>query len=198
MKFILGEKIEMSQLYRESGEIVPVTLVRAKDCYVSKLIGKVDGEKGTVVLGVMGDQVKGANKDKKAKDAKVLKGFKVDNLKEYKKDQEIKIDQFVEGDKISVFGISKGKGFQGVVKKYNFGGDLKTHGRAHSLRKGGSIASKRLSKVAKGRKMPGRMGGQRKVVHGLEIVSVDKDNGIYAVKGAVPGVRGSLVEIIGK
>ena len=109
----------------------------------------------------------------------------------------VDISQFQIGDKVKVSGITKGKGFQGVVKRYGFKGSPKSHGHKHDLRAPGSIGATFPEHVIKGKKMAGRMGGVRASVRNLEIVDIDKENNILFFKGAVPGVKGRVVEITG-
>jgi len=125
-----------------------------------------------------------------------LREFRTEEVGEIKTGDKITADVFKEGDKVKVSGVSKGKGFQGVVKRHGFAGGPKSHGQKHSLRAPGSIGATFPERVPKGRRMAGRMGGERVTIKNLEIVKVDAEENILAIKGAVPGVRGSLVEIV--
>jgi len=206
MKFILGKKLEMTQLYDEQGKAYPVTLVEIGPCYVTQVKTAEKDGYAAVQIGC------GQTKDKKMKrpqkghlkavqekngnikNLKFLKEFRVENT-EFNSGDEIKADIFKEGDVVRVSGISKGKGFAGVVKRHGFGGGPKTHGQKHSLRKPGSIGATFPERVPKGRRMAGRMGADRVTVEGLKIVKVDAENNILAILGAVPGPKGALLEI---
>ena len=142
------------------------------------------------------------NEKRKTKNEKLRKSYlKVKEFKGETKDlkvgDRVDISQFQIGDKVKVSGITKGKGFQGVVKRYGFKGSPKSHGHKHDLRAPGSIGATFPEHVIKGKKMAGRMGGKRASVRNLEIVDIDKENNILFFKGAVPGVKGRVVEITG-
>ncbi len=201
MKFILGKKLNMTQLFDENGKVVPVTLIEVDPCTVTYL--KTEEKDGYSAVQVGVGEKKNINKPEKGhlKDLgqfSVLKEFRVDNSSDYKIGDKIDLTVFEVGDEVSVAGISKGKGFQGVVKRYNFGGGPASHGQKHNLRTPGSIGALGPQKVFKGKKMPGRMGSDRVFVKGLKIVKVDADSNILAISGAVPGRRGTLIEIVSK
>ena len=124
-----------------------------------------------------------------------LKEFRISSVNDYKVGDQIDVSVFEEGDKVIVTSKSKGRGFQGVVKRYGFHGGPKTHGQKNRLRAPGSIGATTPQRVVRGKKMPGRMGNNRKTIKNLEVIQVDKENNILAVKGAVPGMRGALVEV---
>lgn len=194
MKFILGKKIEMSQIFDEGGNVVPVTLIQAGPCYVLQI--KTDKKDGyqAIQIGFEKLKQKKVKKPLKQKPYRFLKEFGGD-ISKYKIDDEIKVDVFEEGDIVKVSGTSKGKGFAGVVKRHGFAGGPASHGQKDRLRAPGSIGTSFPERVPKGRRMPGRMGGERVTVRGSEVIKIDKKNNLMAVKGAVPGHRGSLVEI---
>lgn len=129
-----------------------------------------------------------------------MKEFRIEeeDLNKYNLGDEITVEIFNEGDDVQVSGTTKGKGFQGVVKRHGFHGGSRTHGQKHSEREPGSIGSVWPQRVLKGKRMAGRMGHERVTVKGLKIVKIDKENNILAVKGAVPGRRGTLLEIRSK
>lgn len=207
MKFILGKKLGMSQMFDKDGKSIPVTVIEAGPCYVTRVkIKENDGYESTQI---------GFGKTKKVKkpragylkknssgsslipnDLKWLKEFRIEKGK-FEAGQEIKADIFQEGDLVKVSGISKGKGFAGVVKRHGFQGASASHGTKHNLRAPGSIGATFPEHVLKGKRMAGRMGGERVSVKNLEIAMVDVENNTLAVKGAVPGKNGSLVEIRG-
>lgn len=194
MKFILGKKIEMSQMFDEKGRVVPVTLIEAGPCFVTEVKTREKDKYQAIQLGFV-KKAKKIKKTEKGKEFKYLREFKDgDN---FKKGDEINASVFQEGDKVKISGISKGKGFAGAVKRWGFKGKSSaTHGTKHEHRTVGSIGSRFPQRVVKGKKMPGRMGSERTTIKNLKIVKVDKDNNLLMVKGAVPGSRGTLLEII--
>ena len=177
MKFILGKKLGMSQIFDKEGKVTPVTLIEAGPCRVTQV-------KTLQRDGYEAVQISFKEKRREFGDG------------EYKVGEEITVSVFEEGDKVKISGISKGKGFQGAVKRWGFSGRNATHGVKHEHRTLGSVGSSFPQRVLKGKKMPGRMGAKRVTVKNLEIVKIDKDNNLLAVKGAVPGPRGALLEII--
>ena len=196
----------MSQIFDEKGNVVPVTMVGAGPCFVTQIKSKEAKDRYGAVQIAFGE-TKRVNKPKaghlsKIKSEKLkiknfgrfLKEFKVENP-EYELGAEIKADVFSEGDTVKVSGLSIGRGFQGVVKRHGFGGASKTHGTKHAHRQPGSIGATFPERVPKGRRMAGHMGHARVTVRGLKIAKVDAENNILAIKGAVPGKRGTLLEI---
>lgn len=201
MKFILGKKIGMTQLFDEYGQIVPVTLIKAGPCQVVQVKTKEKDGYYAVQIGFDTVKDKSVAKPQKGhfKKAKLEKNYRY--LKEFKTDQlkigdKINLDNFYPGEIVKVSGISKGKGFQGVVKRHGFKGSPASHGTKHTLRAPGSIGSAFPQRVFKGKKMAGRMGSDRVSIKGLEIAEVDKKDNILAIKGALPGRKGTLLEII--
>lgn len=191
MKFILGKKIGMSQIFSEKGELFPVTLIEAGPCKVlQKKTEETDGYQ-SVQLGL--EQVK-SKKSAKNANFRYIKEF---HVTEYPESDTVDVSIFKKGDEVKVSGISKGKGFQGGIKRWGFAGALGSHGIKHNKRKIGSTGSAYPQRVIKGRKMPGRMGANRVTIKGLKIVEIDVGKNIIAVKGAVPGRRGTLLEISG-
>lgn len=179
MKFIIGTKQKMTQMFDDEGKVYPATLVLAEPNEITQI--KTEEKDGYISVQV--------SLDKKKKE------FRVENADEFKKGAKIDVSVFEEGDKVAVSGISKGKGFQGVVKRHGFHGGPRTHGQKHSEREGGSIGDMGSAKVYKGKKMPGRMGTDRVTVKNLKILKVDKDTNQLLVSGAIPGRRGTLIEI---
>ncbi|MCF7836096.1 MAG: 50S ribosomal protein L3 [Candidatus Marinimicrobia bacterium] len=179
MKFILGKKIKMTQFFNEEGKVFPATLVLAEPNNVELL--KTEDKDGYNAVQVLTGKKK--------------KEFRLEDLGEFKKDDKIDVSVFEEGDKIQVSGISKGKGFQGVVKRHGFHGGPRSHGQKHSEREGGSIGATGPQRVFKGKKMPGRMGGDRITIKNLKVLKVDKDTNEMLISGAIPGKRGTLVEL---
>lgn len=197
----------MSQIFDKDGLVIPVTLIQAGPCFVTqKKTTERDGYEA-LQIGFGEAKEKRTNKARKGhlagirnresgiKNLKFLREYRIENS-ELEPGSEIKADIFQEGDLVKVAGTSKGKGFAGVVKRHHFGGGPATHGQKHSLRAPGSIGSTFPERVPKGRRMGGRMGGERSTVRGLKIVKVDAANNILAILGAVPGIRGALLEIM--
>jgi large subunit ribosomal protein L3 len=187
MKFILGRKLGMSTIYDEKQGALNVTLVECLPAAVTQVkSAEKDGYEAAQI---------GAKNPKKGKAFLKIKEFRGE-VKDLKVGADVKIDQFEIGDKVKVSGIAKAKGFQGVVKRHGFKGSPKTHGHKHDLRAPGSIGSSFPEHVMKGKKMAGRMGGGRSTVKNLKVVDIDKENNILFLKGAVPGVKGRIVEIV--
>ena len=185
MKFILGRKVKMSQIFDEQDKVIPVTLINAGPCQVTQIKTKEkDGYSATQI---------GFEKQKKRKKPRFLKEFSFSE--EIKQGDVIDVSIFSPGDKVKISGTSKGKGFQGAVKKWGFSGRNASHGVKHEQRTLGSVGMTGPQRVMKGKKMPGRMGFERITVRNLEIIKVVKENNMLAVKGAIPGRKGTLLEI---
>ncbi len=189
MKFILGKKENMTEYFSPEGKVFPVTVVSAGPVTVMRVFEKSkDGY----------DAVQIALKTKGEK--KILKEFRLKptDKNELKKDDEINVSIFSLGDKLQVTSVSKGKGFQGVVKRHGFHGGPRSHGQKHSEREPGSIGGGLRTRVPKGMRMAGRMGGDKITQKNLKVVFVDKESNIMLIGGAIAGKRGSLVEIINR
>jgi large subunit ribosomal protein L3 len=211
MKFILGKKLEVAQMWLgEKGKAVPVTLIEAGPCQVTQIKTEAKDKYQSVQIGFI-KKTKKIKKTEKGKEFKYLREFrykvgdKIDEDKsssqpfsQFHLGQVIDVSIFQEGDKVKISGTSKGKGFQGAVKRWGFSGRGDSHGVKHESRTLGSVGTSFPERVIKGRKMPGRMGGKRVTVKNLEIVKIDKENNLLAVKGAVPGIKGKLLEISGQ
>ncbi|MBN2197807.1 50S ribosomal protein L3 [Candidatus Wolfebacteria bacterium] len=197
MAFILGKKMKMSQIWKDE-KVVPVTFIQAGPITVTQLKTKEkDGYDGIQVgfdatKKTLKKPEKGHLKD--LGNFRYLKEFKTENS-EFKVGDILNVEQFNEGDKIKISGLSKGRGFQGVVKRHGFHGGPKTHGQKDRLRAPGSIGSTGPQRVMPGTKMAGRMGQERKTFKNLRVIQVDKEKNILAIKGAVPGMSGTLLEI---
>lgn len=196
MKFILGKKIEMSQIFDEKGNVVPVTLIEAGPCYITQIRTEEKDKYEAIQIGFEKLRAKKVKRPQKKKPYRYLKEFKGD-VSKCEEGDKIDVSIFQEGDKVKISAISKGKGFAGAVKRWGFHGRPATHGTKHEERTIGSIGSSFPQRVIKGKKMPGRMGAERVTVKNLKIVKVDAKNNLLAVKGAVPGRRGTLLEIRG-
>lgn len=199
MKFILGTKGRMTQIFDTEGNAQPVTVVSAGPVTVTQ-VKTVEKEKYSAVQVGFGDRrEKNINKAQRGhfKDLgmfRYLKEFKVEG--EFKRGDIIDVSIFAPGDSIQVSAISKGKGFQGVVKRHGFAGGPGSHGQKHSEREPGSIGATGPQRVFKGVRMAGRMGGDRVTVKNLKVLAVDATNNVILIKGAVPGHPGTLVEVI--
>ncbi len=212
MKFILGKKIEMSQVFDDEGNVIPVTILEAGPCFVTQIKTKEKDGYQAIQVGFEKLKEKKVKKPQKNKPYRYLRELRVDKegvvkdeeggleskleKGELKLGEKIDVSIFDKGEKVKISGISKGKGFQGGVKKWGFHGQSATHGTKHTERSIGSIGSAFPQKVIKGRKMPGRMGGERKTIKNLKIVEIDSKNNLLVIKGAVPGRRGTLLEIL--
>lgn len=183
----------MSQTFDEKGNVVPVTLIEAGPCQVTQIKTKEKDGYETIQIGFK--KVVKKRKLKKPLREKPFRFLREFKNGEFKIGDKIDVSIFKERELVKVSGISKGKGFAGVVKRWGFHGRPATHGTKHELRTPGSTGSSYPERVIKGRKMPGRMGFERITVKKLKVVKVDKENNILAVKGAVPGRRGTLLEI---
>lgn len=200
MKFILGKKQNMTQFFTETGEAIPATLLSAGPVTITQV--KVPEKDGYASVQV-GYETKDASKVSKAQSGHtkdtgsafgILKEFRFDGG-EYKVGDVIDVSVFELGDTITVHGISKGKGFQGGVKRHGFAGGPRSHGQKHSEREVGSIGATGPQRVLKGTRMPGRMGFDRTTVKNLKVLAIDKENNKILVSGAIPGHRGTLIEI---
>ncbi len=202
-KFILGKKMMMTQIFDKDGQAMPVTLVQAGPCWVAQIKTK---EKDGYQAAQIGFEKQAEKKSKRPQIGhfkkaqtdcfKYSREFEIEENSSLKPGDEIKVDIFKEGDSVMIIGTSKGKGFAGVVKRHHFGGGPASHGQKHSLRAPGSIGATFPERVPKGRRMAGRMGGERVTVQGLTIVAVDNEENILAIRGALPGLRGSLLAIV--
>lgn len=190
----------MTQVFDEGGVVTPATVVNAGTLTVTQVKGDEKDGYSAVQVGF------GEKKEKNI--AKAQKGHLKDlgmfrymrefaSAEELKRGDTIDVSKFEEGDKVTVSAISKGKGFQGVVKRHNFAGGPRTHGQKHSERAPGSIGAQGPQRVFKGKRMAGRMGGDRVTVKNLKVLQVDKETGTIVISGAIPGRPGTLVEIRG-
>jgi large subunit ribosomal protein L3 len=195
MKAILGKKIGMSQIFTPAGVVIPVTLVLAEPNAVMlrRSVARDGHDAVQVGLAKRPEETKTAkypNELKRAWEARME--FKLDLAEDV---MEVTLEQFAVGDRIEVVGVAKGKGFQGVVKRHHFKGGPKSHGHRHVLRRPGSIGSRFPQHTMKGMRMAGRMGSERVTVKNLEIVAIDAEKNMVAIKGALPGKRGSVLVI---
>jgi len=203
MKFILGTKEGMTQVFDANGVCYPVTILRVEPATITQV--KTEEKDGYTAVQI----ASGAQKEHRvAKAQKGHAGAAFEHSKEFRprknyeesvagfeKGQVIDAGVFAAGDKVVVSAISKGKGFQGVVKRHGFAGGRGSHGQKHSHREPGSIGSTGFGRVLKGLRMAGRMGNDRISVKNLQVVQVNKDANVLLIKGAVPGRKGTLVEV---
>ena len=201
-KAIVAKKVGMTQIFNEDGVLTPVTVLEAGPVFVTQIKNEYTDGYSAVQVGFGDIREKLVNKPKQGHFAKAgvenkrfLTEFKFDNAEEYELGQEIKVDIFEAGDKIDVTATSKGKGFQGAIKRHGQSRGPMTHGSKYHRHAGSNGAASDPSKVFKGKKMPGQMGNKRVTVQNLEIVQVDAENNLLLIKGAVPGPKKSLVTI---
>ena len=204
MNALLGKKIGMTQVFSKEGNCIPVTAVQVDKCV--PVLRRTEDQNGySAVLVAYGTRKsKHVNKpeqgfyDKiKVDPASLLAEFRDQEVLDEDMGKPLKVDIFSEGDKVSVVGVSKGKGFAGVMKRWNMGGAPASHGHHEIYRGGGYIGMHTYpGRVFKGKKMPGHMGSEKVFVKNLKIVRVDIENNILLVKGAVPGAPGGIIKIV--
>lgn len=202
MSGILGKKIGMTQIFKDDGEVVPITLIESGPCSVLQIKTKESDGYNAIQIG-FGDvkdskltsPLLGIFKKIKVKPKRFIKEIPVSEPKEYQLGQNIDVGQFCPGEFVDVIGTSKGRGFQGGIKRWHWSGGPKSHG-SMSHRSPGSIgASAYPSRVHKGHHLPGQMGNQKVTVQSLEVVNIDKENNLLLVKGSVPGHNNSYLII---
>ncbi len=202
-KGLIGKKIGMTQLFDENGKVIPVTVVEAGPCtVVQKKTVETDGYEA-IQVGYGDVKIQRVNKPdaghfKKANVApkKVLKEFRLEDLSAYNIGDTIKADVFAAGDRVDVVGTSKGKGTAGAIKRWNFSRLKESHGTGPVARHAGSLgACSDPSRVYKGKKLAGHLGSERVTIQNLDVVKVDAENNLIAIKGAVPGPKGGIVVI---
>ena len=217
-KAILATKVGMTQIFNEDGSLIPVTVLQAGPCVVTQIKTVENDGYSAVQVGFVDKKDKIVNKDKAGKKEVIhrngttkaekghfdkagvavkrfVKEFRFDNAAEYTVGQEIKADIFADGDHIDATAVSKGKGFQGAIKRHGQSRGPMAHGSKYHRHAGSNGACSDPSKVFKGKHMPGHMGNVQVTVQNLEIVRVDTENNLLLVKGAVPGPKKSLVTI---
>lgn len=199
-KGILGKKIGMTQIFTDDGEVIPVTVVEAGPCFVAQK--KTEENDGYEAYQIAFGEVKAKNVNKPMKGhfekagvepRKKLTEVQFDD--EYNVGDEIKVNIFEEGEKVDVTGISKGKGYAGVIKKWNFSRGPMAHGSKFHRSPGSIGSSADPARVFKGKKMAGRMGGERVTIQNLEVVRVDQDKNLLLVKGSIPGPKKGTILI---
>ena len=204
MKFLLGTKENMSEYFSEDGVVIPVTIVSVPPSVVTRVFEKEKDGYNAVQVGYGIQKKQRLNKAQlgqmKGGFYKTLKEFRLKptDSSDVKEGDVIDVSVFTPGDKLQASSISKGKGFQGVVKRHGFSGGPRTHGQKHSEREPGSIGGGLRTHVPKGMRMAGRMGSDRITQKNLKVVFVDKENELMLVEGAIAGKRGSLVEMVSR
>ncbi len=203
MKGLLGVKVGMTQVYDESGVVTPVTIIQAGPCYVTQI--KTEDTDGYTAVQVGFQEVKeqrlskgqkGHLKEKGIPNVRHLREFRTSKVADYEVGQALTVEQFEVGDRVDVSGKTKGRGFAGVVKRHGFAGGIKTHGQSDRHRAPGSIGTtSNVARVMKGQRMPGHMGNKQLTSQNLEVVRIDSEKNLLAIKGAVPGAKGTLVTV---
>ena len=203
-KGLIGKKIGMTQIFDEKGKVVPVTVVELGPCTVAQIKTAENDGYEAVQLGFGDMKASKVNKPmaghfKKADIApkKILREFKYDDISAFEIGQIIKADMFQAGDKVDVVGTSKGKGTAGAIKRWNFGRLKESHGTGPVARHAGSLgACSDPSRVFKGKKLAGHLGVERVTIQNLEVVKVDAENNLIAIKGAIPGPKKGTVVVV--
>ena len=199
-KGLVGKKLGMTQLFDANGNVVPVPVIEAGPCVVVQKITVENDGYEAVQVGFMDLKASKVNKPQKGHFAKgdvapkkVLREFRLEDISALNVGDLLKADVFAEGEHVDVIGTSKGKGYAGVIKRWNFGRLKESHGTGPVHRHGGSLGVIDPARVFKGKKMAGHLGAERVTVQNLDVVKVDAENNIIAVKGAVPGPKGGIV-----
>ena len=203
MKFILGTKVNMTQIFDDKGLVHPVTVLQSGPMVVTQVKTVATDGYNAIQIGFGEKADKNINKPEKGHmktgSFRFLREFRTDEEPTVKVGDSVDLSTFAPGDMVVVSSISKGKGFQGAVKRHGFKGGPRSHGQKHSEREPGSIggAGRDGGRVAKGKRMAGRMGGDRITTKGLTVVSVKPETGEIFVRGAIAGRKGTLVEVVG-
>ncbi len=204
MTGLLGKKIGMTSIFDDAGQVIPCTVIEAGPCFVTQVKTKDKDGYEAVQIGFDEKPARVTNKPMaghfartNSKPQRIVREFRGNGVSEVQPGQEIKVETvFAKGDTVSVIGTSKGKGFQGVVKRHHFGGGFRTHGQSDRERAPGSIGSSSSpSRVFKGQRMAGRMGGERVTVRNLKVVGVIPDSNLLLLRGSVPGAVNGYLEI---
>lgn len=202
-KCIIGKKVGMTQIFDEQGKVIPVTVIQAGPCVVvQKKTIENDGYK-SIQIGFGDDKPSRVNKPRmghfKKADVglkRTLREFRLNDIESFNIGQIIKADMFQVGDNVDVCGTSKGKGYAGAIKRWNFHRLKETHGSGPVVRHAGSMgACSDPSKVMKGKKLPGHLGAERVTIQNLDVVQIDTENNLIVLRGAVPGPKGGIVYI---
>ena len=201
-KGLIGKKIGMTQIFDESGKVIPVTVIEAGPCVIAQVKTEETDGYTAVQLGYGDIKEKKLNKPTKGHFTKVnvtpkkhLREFRLDSVEGLAVGQELKADVFAVGDKLDIQGTSKGKGFQGVIKRHGQSRGPMGHGSMYHRRPGSMGPTSTPGRVFKGKKLPGHMGVETITIQNLEVVRVDLDKNVILVKGSVPGVKGAILKL---
>lgn len=201
-KAVLGEKLGMTQIFNDKSHVIPVTVIKIGPCTVTQIKTEETDGYNAIQLGIGDVKEKKLTKPKKGhfekfkiSPKKHLREFRVDNIQNYKVGDELKADVFAVGEKVDIQGKTKGKGFQGVIKRHGQHRGPMGHGSMYHRRPGSMGATSTPGRVFKGKKLPGHMGGEMVTIQNLEVVKVDLDKNVILVKGSVPGVKGAILKI---
>ena len=201
-KGLIGKKIGMTQIFNEEGKVIPVTVIEAGPCVVSQVKTEETDGYNSIQLGFGAIKESKVNKPERGHfikaniaPARYLREFRVDSIEDVKVGDELKADIFMAGDKIDIQGTSKGKGFQGVIKRHGQHRGPMGHGSMYHRRPGSMGSTSTPGRVFKGKKLPGHMGAGTVTIQNLEVIKVDLDKNIILVKGSVPGAKGSILKI---
>ncbi len=201
-KGIIGRKIGMTQIFDEKGNVIPVTVIEAGPCVVAQVKTVETDGYNALQLGFGEVKTKHINKPEmghfaksKLENKKHLREFRLDSIEGIKVGDEIKADVFQVGEKVDIQGISKGKGFQGVIKRHGQHRGPMGHGSMYHRRPGSMGATSTPGRVFKGKKLPGHMGRVTVTIQNLDVVKVDMDKNVILVKGSVPGAKGAILKI---
>lgn len=199
---LIGRKLGMSRVFKDSGEVIPISIIKASPIYVlDKRTTEKDGY-NAYVLGFGSKKEKrvkkpvfGLNKKAGVPPVEVIREFRVKNTSEFEIGSKVPVNVLKEGEIVNITGWSKGRGFQGVIKRWGFSGGPSSHGSRFHRQPGSAGAGTWPGRVIKGKKFPGRMGNERFTIKNVEVVKVDAEKGIVALKGGVPGARGNIILI---
>ena len=201
-KGLIGKKIGMTQIFNEEGKVIPVTVIEAGPCVVSQVKTEETDGYNSIQLGFGAIKESKVNKPERGHftkaniaPARYLREFRVDSIEDVKVGDELKADIFMAGDKIDIQGTSKGKGFQGVIKRHGQHRGPMGHGSMYHRRPGSMGSTSTPGRVFQGKKLPGHMGAETVTIQNLEVIKVDLDKNIILVKGSVPGAKGSILKI---
>ncbi|MGN1326871.1 MAG: 50S ribosomal protein L3 [Clostridia bacterium] len=201
-KALIGKKVGMTQIFDETGKVIPVTVIEAGPCIVAQVKNVENDGYNAVQLGFGDVKESKVNKPEKGHFTKSklalkkhLKEFRLDSIEGIKVGDELKADVFAKGDKVDIQGTSKGKGFQGVIKRHGQSRGPMGHGSMYHRRPGSMGSTSTPGRVFKGKKLPGHMGRNTITIQNLEVVSVDLDKNVILVKGSVPGANGAILKI---
>ena len=202
MKTLIGKKVGMTQIFDEKGRVVPVTVIEAGPCVIAQVKSVETDGYNAIQLGFGDVKESKLNKPEKGHFAKAniapkkhLREFRVDSVDGITVGTELTVSEFAEGDKLDIQGTSKGKGFQGVIKRHGQHRGPMAHGSMYHRRPGSMGANSTPSRVFKGKKLPGHMGRVTVTIQNLDVIKVDNDKNVVLVKGSVPGPKGAILKL---